>query len=148
VWQIPGLDPHSDTLVEILHVILLGFVKYFWWDVVQNQIKKNSVQCDTLISWLSSVNVAGLGISWLSGQTLVQYAGSLTGHDFQAIAQVAPFVLYDLVIPECYQAWVSLSNLIPLVWQPVIADIDIHIVSKSLFECFSTQVIQFILDCP
>lgn len=129
VWRIRGLDPHSDTPVEILHVILLGFVKYFWRDVVQNQVKKNSAQRELLITRLESVDVAGIpGVSKLAGKTLVDYAGSLTGRDFRAIAQVAPFVLYDLVPPACYHAWVSLSNLIPLIWQPIIPDIEKHLV--------------------
>jgi hypothetical protein len=127
VWRIKGFDPHSDTPVEILHVILLGFVKYFWRDVVNNQIKKNSQKRELLIARLSSVNVSGLGLSPLPGHTLVQYAGSLTGRDFRAICQVAPFVIYDLVPPECYAAWVSLSSLIPIIWQPIIPDIDHHV---------------------
>ncbi|KAG6806750.1 hypothetical protein H0H92_010138, partial [Tricholoma furcatifolium] len=127
VWRIAGLDPHSDTPVEILHVILLGFVKYFWRDAVTNQIKKNSPGADTLIARLDSFDVAGLNIPKLSGQTLVQYAGSLTGRDFRAIAQAAPFVLQGLVTPNCYTTWVALSNLIPLVWQPMIPNIDHHI---------------------
>ncbi|KAG6835924.1 hypothetical protein H0H93_013289 [Arthromyces matolae] len=127
VWRIAGLDPHSDTPVEILHVILLGFVKYFWRDVVQNQIKKNSPEQDTLITRLDCFDVSGLNMSKLSGQTLVQYAGSLTGRDFRAIAQAAPFVLQGLVSSKCYSAWVGLANLIPLVWQPLIDNIDSHV---------------------
>ena len=72
--------------------------------------------------------MTGLGCPKLSGPTLVNNAGSLTGRDFRVIAQAAPFVLYGIVSSECYGAWVALSNLIPLIWQPQIPDIDKYIV--------------------
>ncbi|KAF9494386.1 hypothetical protein BDN71DRAFT_1563932 [Pleurotus eryngii] len=127
VWRINGLDPHQDTPVEILHVILLGFVKYLWRDLVQNQLKNKSKELELLQTRISCFDVSGLGISPLAGTTLVQYSGSLTGRDFRAIAQVAPFVAYDLVSAECLATWVSLSKLIPLVWQPDIFDVNSHI---------------------
>ena len=126
--SIAGLDPHKDTLVEILHVILLGFVKYLWCDLVQNQLGNKKEKKDLLATRLSSFDVSGLGISPLAGQTLVQYSGSLTGRDFRALAQAVPFVAYDLVSKECFEAWVALSRLIPLIWQPEIQDIDTHCV--------------------
>lgn len=130
-----GLDPHQDTPVEILHVILLGFVKYLWRDLVTNQIGKNdSEKKELLATRLSSFDVSALGISPLAGHTLVQYAGSLTGRDFRAIAQAAPFVAYDLVPKDCFETWVALSKLIPLVWQPEIEDIDSHCVSKPPYH--------------
>ncbi|KAJ7443599.1 hypothetical protein B0H11DRAFT_1747920 [Mycena galericulata] len=65
-----GLDPHQDTPVEILHVILLGFVKYLWRDLVQNQLKNNAAQKTLLETRLNSFDVKGLGISPLAGHTL------------------------------------------------------------------------------
>ncbi|KAL0568669.1 hypothetical protein V5O48_013310 [Marasmius crinis-equi] len=106
VWRIRGLNPHSDTPVEILHVVLLGFVKYLWRDVIQNQIKKKDEKMKELSARLSSVNVE-----------------ALTGGDFRKLAQVAPFVLHGLVSDECYDTWVALSKLIPLIWQPEITDL-------------------------
>lgn len=114
--------------MEILHVVLLGFVKYFWRDLVQNQLKNKDEKKNLLATRLSSFDVSGLGISPLAGHTLVQYSGSLTGRDFRAIAQAAPFVAYDLVSKECLDTWVALSKLIPLIWQPEIANIESHIV--------------------
>ncbi|KAF8891533.1 hypothetical protein CPB85DRAFT_1377859 [Mucidula mucida] len=135
VWRIKGLDPHSDTPVKILHVVLLGFVKYFWCDLIQietstslyiqNQLKKDN-QKELLAAQLNSLDVSALGLSPLPGDTFVKYAGSLVGRNFCAIAQVAPYVIYDLVNDECCTTWVALSKLIPLVWQSQIGDISTY----------------------
>ncbi|KAF8204045.1 hypothetical protein BJ912DRAFT_841196 [Pholiota molesta] len=137
VWRLQGLDPHVDTPVEILHVVLLGFVKYFWRDLIANQI--NDDQKRVLVVRLDSLNVDGLGISKLGGNTLVRYANSLTGRDFRAIAQVAPFVIYDMVPSDVYDAWVSLSTLIPLIWQPLIKDISRYL------ETLTKEIKNFLL---
>ncbi|KAI5982794.1 hypothetical protein F5J12DRAFT_908172 [Pisolithus orientalis] len=96
VWHIKGLNPHADTPVEVLHTVLLGFVKYFWRDVVNIRVGKDKIKCELLEAHLSSFDTTGLGIPPLSGHTLVQYAGSLVGCDFHAIAQAAQFVLHGL----------------------------------------------------
>ncbi|KAJ7590368.1 hypothetical protein C8J56DRAFT_859767 [Mycena floridula] len=137
VWRIRDLDPHSDTPVEILHVILLGFVKYFWRDAIA---RLNAEERETLIIRLCSFSVEGLGVPALAGRTLVKYAGSLTGRDFRVIAQASPFVLYDLVPKECFAAWLALSSLIPLIWQPVIQNIDDHV-------HLITERIEHLLEC-
>ena len=123
------LDANRDTPVEILHVVLLGFIKYFWRDAVAN-IKADSKA--KLTVRISSLDTTGLCIPPLSGKTLVQYSGSLTGRDFRAIAQIGPFVLYDLLPDECYNAWLALSALVPLIWVPVINDLPVYLVSRAL----------------
>ncbi|KAK7464371.1 hypothetical protein VKT23_006538 [Stygiomarasmius scandens] len=139
VWRIKGLDPHCDTPVEVLHVVLLGFLKYMWRDVIKNQLKDNTDKKAELIARLSSIDVAGLGIDQLNGETLVNYAGSLTGSDFRKIAQVAPFVLKDFVSDDCYQTWVALSKLVPLIWQP-----EIH-VRETYLETLRSEIDNFLL---
>ncbi len=113
-------DPNSDSPVEILHVVLLGVVKYFWRDACARQ---NHEGKRILKTRLSSLDVDGLGISPLRGHTLVYYAGSLVGRDFRAIVQVAPAVLHGLIPDAAYEAWLALSRLAPLVFQPEIDDL-------------------------
>ncbi|KAJ7260975.1 hypothetical protein C8J57DRAFT_1232533 [Mycena rebaudengoi] len=116
-----------------------GFVKYFWRDAVA-RVKKTDK--DILISRLSSFNVSGLGISPLSGHTLVNYSGSLTGRDFRTIVQAAPFVLHDLLDPEYIELWTALSAVVTLVWQPHIPDIDKYTVGhlKYILVFFSKSL--------
>ncbi|KAG8695014.1 hypothetical protein FRC09_009442, partial [Ceratobasidium sp. 395] len=118
---IPDLDPNQDNPVEILHVILLGFAKYFWRDAVG---RLNPEGKETLKARICSLDVTGLGLAALRGATLVQYAGSLTGRDFRAILQIGPLVLYGLLPDHVYEAWLALSRLGPLAFQQEIDDID------------------------
>ncbi|TFK70456.1 hypothetical protein BDN72DRAFT_838978 [Pluteus cervinus] len=118
--RLDGFDPNSDTPVEILHVILLGFVKYFWRDAVSRQNQENK---ELLKARINSFNTCGLGLTKPRGSTLVQYAGSLTGRDFRLVLQLAPAVLIDLVPSEAYSAWLSLCRLAPLAFQPEISNL-------------------------
>ena len=103
---------------------------------MQNQLGNKDDKKSLLASRLSSFDVSGLGISPLAGHTLVQYSGSLTGRDFRALAQAAPFVAYDMVSKDCLETWVALSKLVPLIWQPEIKDIDVHCVRLYLISTF------------
>ncbi|TEB36454.1 hypothetical protein FA13DRAFT_1600926, partial [Coprinellus micaceus] len=139
MWRLEGLDAHQDTPVEILHVVLLGMVKYFWRDVIKHQLKDKAPAKQKLATRLSSFEPDGLGISRLRGDTLTQYAGSLVGRDFRAVVQAAPFVLKGMVSEPCYDTWVCLSKLVPLIWQPEIANIDVYLATLS------NEIKQFLL---
>ncbi|KAJ7233703.1 hypothetical protein C8J57DRAFT_1576265 [Mycena rebaudengoi] len=110
-------DASSDTPVEILHVVLLGVVKYWWCDAVSRQTSKGK---EELKARLSSIDVAGLNTPPIRGNTYVQYAGSLVGRDFRVVLQVALIVLHGLIPPAHYAGWIALSKLTPLMFQPVI----------------------------
>ncbi|KAF8490031.1 hypothetical protein JB92DRAFT_3090621 [Gautieria morchelliformis] len=130
VWRLRELDPHRDTPVEILHVILLGVVKYFWRDAIA---RTNDEQKTILKARLTCLDVRGLDpeLTRVPGHTYVQYAGSLVGRDFRAIAQVAIFALYDMLPPEILEAWAALGTLVPMVWSPCIADLDKYLLMLS-----------------
>ncbi|KAI4524760.1 hypothetical protein K525DRAFT_149713, partial [Schizophyllum commune Loenen D] len=123
--RIPDLDPNADTPVEVLHTVLLGFVKYFWRDAISRQSPEGK---ERLKQRLSSLNVTDLGLPPLRGHNLVQWAGSLTGKDFRIIVQVAPAVLYDAVIPPIYETWLALGRLVPLIFRPAIRNLESYLV--------------------
>ena len=81
----------------------------------------------------ASFDVSSWGISRPNGNTLIQYAGSLSGQDFRHIAQCAPYVIHDLLSTAKLNAWVDLSRLPPLIWQTVMQNTEHHIVNFFLF---------------
>uniref|UniRef100_D8QAN3 Uncharacterized protein n=1 Tax=Schizophyllum commune (strain H4-8 / FGSC 9210) TaxID=578458 RepID=D8QAN3_SCHCM len=138
LFKLDELDAHADTPVEVLHVVLLGIVKYFWRDIIS---RLKAPEKEILKARLSSFDTSALNIPPLSGETLVSYAGSLVGRDFRAIAQVAPFVLHDLgVHDDILRVWMALSKVVPLVWQPEIEDMTLYLPRLS-------RSIRYLLDC-
>lgn len=82
---------------------------------------------------LCSLPVDGLGISPLAGHILTKYAGSLTGRDFRIIAQLAPFVLYDMIEPNHMRTWLALAALVPIIWIQDIHNLDDYLVRILIF---------------
>jgi hypothetical protein len=84
--------------------------------------------------------VHDLGLAPLRGETLVRYAGSLTGRDFRVVVQVAPLVLPGLIPPEAYEAWLALGRLVPLIFQPAITDLEEYLVCTACLLQTRTSV--------
>ncbi|KDQ53774.1 hypothetical protein JAAARDRAFT_209796 [Jaapia argillacea MUCL 33604] len=100
-------DPNCDTPVEILHVVLLGFVKYFWRDAVSRQ---NAAGKELLKLHISSFDTLGLDSPRARGHTLL-----------------APAVLQGMIPDNHYEAWLALCRLAPIIFQPTINNLPVYL---------------------
>ncbi|TCD63363.1 hypothetical protein EIP91_005641 [Steccherinum ochraceum] len=127
-FELSEMDAKSDTPVENLHVILPGFIKYFWRDAV---FRMTNNQKAILKTRLSGLIVGDLQVSHIRGHALVQYAGSLVGRGFCVVIEVAPAVLYDVVPTEVYEARLASSRVSTLAFKPKIENIESHLAMLS-----------------
>ncbi|KAA1134479.1 hypothetical protein PGTUg99_001875 [Puccinia graminis f. sp. tritici] len=118
-FKLHAFDGVYDTPVEVLHVILLGVVKYMARDFISDLTKTEK---DQLVDRLRSFDCKGLNIDSLKPKYLIQHILSIVGRDFKVILQAAPFVFFDFMTPEKKAIWVALCCLTPLVFQTNIPD--------------------------
>ncbi|KAI6006188.1 hypothetical protein F5J12DRAFT_905722 [Pisolithus orientalis] len=104
----PGVNIHQDTPTEILHTILLG------------------------IAWLESINKDGLNSPTLGAEYICHYKGGLIGKHFKSLAQVMPYLIYDLVPQHVLDGWTVIGELIVLLWHTAIDDVDEYLVSALM----------------
>ncbi|KAF8425722.1 hypothetical protein L210DRAFT_3615052 [Boletus edulis BED1] len=126
--RIRGLDVHKDTPTEILHTILLGVVKYFWGQTAYILDKGHLLkkfQCR-----LESVEKDGLNSPTLSADYIVRYKGGLVGKHFKSLAQVMPYLIYDLVPRSVLDGWVMIGRLVVLLWHTLIEDTESYLVRR------------------
>ncbi|KAI9442571.1 hypothetical protein H4582DRAFT_2110092 [Lactarius indigo] len=98
----PGFNMHLDMPTKILHTVLLGIVKYFWAQTIWClKSRKSMAQFQTR---LASTNWRGLNALSTDTGYICQYHGSLIGKHFKGLAQVMPFLIYDLVAQDVLRA--------------------------------------------
>jgi hypothetical protein len=83
---------------EILHMILLSVVKYFWGQTVY--LIEKAKLLDIFQSRLDSIDHDTLNAPSLNPEYICRYKGGLIGKHFKSLAQVMPFIIHDLV-PDC-----------------------------------------------
>jgi hypothetical protein len=79
---------------------------------------------------LGSVNVEGLNIPPVNAKYMCQYKGSLIGKHFKSLAQLMPFLIYDLVPATVLDAWSTIGSLIVLLWHTKIDNMETYLVSE------------------
>jgi hypothetical protein len=125
----------QDSLVEILHTILLGIIKY-WWRHTIDKIKTNPKKKQTLARLLSGLSTDGLGFSRLPGTDMVKRAGSLYGTDFRKIAQLMPFVVKNFSDEDEFRSWQAASHMAALAFRTSITDLPVYLVCRIYDLCW------------
>ncbi|KAG1800250.1 uncharacterized protein HD556DRAFT_1230638 [Suillus plorans] len=64
----------------------------------------------------------------LNADYICHYKGSLIGKHFKSLAQVMPFLIYDLVLSIVLNAWTMIGELVILVWHMMIVDTEAYLV--------------------
>ncbi|KIN97722.1 hypothetical protein M404DRAFT_32062 [Pisolithus tinctorius Marx 270] len=121
---------HLDMPMEILHMILLGVMKYFWGQTVFLLKKANLVS--TFQSRLDAIDQDRLNVPSLNVEYICCYKGGLIGKHFKSLAQVMPFVIHDLVLQRVMDGWTSIGELVVLLWHTKIDNTDEYLVKHIL----------------
>ncbi|KAJ7937476.1 hypothetical protein B0H13DRAFT_1852447 [Mycena leptocephala] len=137
--DLPFFDPSQDTLVEILHTVLLGHAKYTWYELHHNW---TAVQQDLFTIRLQGTNLDGLRVPPIRAAYMMQYRNGLIGKHFKTLMQTMIFHIHDLVTPDQFALVRALGELGPILWMPVI-DImeeylaDLQILIDNILDAFA-----------
>jgi hypothetical protein len=127
--HIAGVNIHLDTLTEILHTILLGVVKYFWgqtvWILDKSKVSALFQAC------LNSINTDGLHVPSLNAEYICHYKGSLIGKHFKSLAQIIPYLIYDLLPQTIVNSWTKIGELVMLLWHTKIINLEKYLADLS-----------------
>ncbi|KAN0085722.1 hypothetical protein V8E55_006856 [Tylopilus felleus] len=124
-----GINIHLNTPTEILHTVLLGVVKYFWGQTIFFIEKAKLL--DVFHSRLNSIEHDVLNAPSLNTNYMCSYKGSLIGKHFKSLAQVMPFVIYDLVPQNVMDGWTTMGELVILLWHTEIPDLEVYLAKLS-----------------
>ncbi|OAV93399.1 hypothetical protein PTTG_09817, partial [Puccinia triticina 1-1 BBBD Race 1] len=138
--ELEGFDGSRHTPVEILHLFLLGVVKYVFCDFMDHLKPDEKVD---LIGLWRSFNTNSLNIPSLKPVGMVKYSSSLVGKDFRVIVQAAPFIFFQFMEEPTRNIWHALCHLAPLVFQTHIKNMEEYLIElKIRIDIFLYHIIQ------
>ncbi|CAH7665938.1 hypothetical protein PPACK8108_LOCUS236 [Phakopsora pachyrhizi] len=129
-YELKGFDGHKDTPVEVLHVILLGIVKYLYCDLISGLTVDKK---EELVAQFQSFEISNLNIPSIKAKYLVQHYSSLVGKDFKIIIQAAPFVFFTIIEESRQKIWISLCHLCSLIFQTHISCLENYVANPNSF---------------
>lgn len=106
---------------------MLGVVKYFWAQTVF--LIEKAKLLDVFHNRLDSIERDALNAPSLNANYMCSYKGSLIGKHFKSLAQVMPFVIYDLVPQDVVHGWTTIGELVVLLWHTEITNLEVYLVS-------------------
>ncbi|KAA1067642.1 hypothetical protein PGT21_012428 [Puccinia graminis f. sp. tritici] len=121
-FEAPGFDGCRDTPVEILHVFLLGVVKYLVRDFMRRLSAKDKLNVKARYQ---TFNIDALNIPSIQASYLTNHYSNFIGKDFRIVVQAAPFVLFEYMDDAERTLWTALCQLAPLVFQTHIEDMAV-----------------------
>ncbi|EFP87206.2 uncharacterized protein PGTG_12790 [Puccinia graminis f. sp. tritici CRL 75-36-700-3] len=139
-FQLKGFDGCADTPVEVLHVFLLGIVKYMLRSFMKSL---TAGVLPEVMARYESFDTKGLNVPSLRPYYLTKHYSNLIGKDFKVALQAAPFVLFEYMLEDKRLVWSALCQLAPLVFQTHIADMDVYQISlRQLVRVFIYHLIK------
>ncbi|KAL0575646.1 hypothetical protein V5O48_006331 [Marasmius crinis-equi] len=72
-----------------------------------------------------------MNIPKLSAEYVCAYKGSLIGKHFKSLAQLMPFLIYDIVPRKVVDAWTIIGELVVLIWHTEIDDLETYLSKLS-----------------
>ncbi|KAG2089052.1 uncharacterized protein F5147DRAFT_748387 [Suillus discolor] len=104
----------DDAINPLLRMhVLLGIVKYFWGQTVF--LLEKSKLLHLFQNRLETVNKDALNSPCLNADYICHYKGSLISKHFKSLAQVMPFLIYNLVPLMVLDGWTVMGELVVLV---------------------------------
>lgn len=87
-----------DTPVEVLHTVLLGFIKYFLRHCValMGKARFEDNMSKKIVAALIDCLDQTCFYRKITGKSIIKYVGSLVGRDFRDIPAVAPFIFRNV----------------------------------------------------
>ncbi|KAH9819564.1 hypothetical protein DFH28DRAFT_1145465 [Melampsora americana] len=141
---VKSFNGHLDTPVEILHVVLLGIVKYLFRDEMKmiGSMKTGTEKYAELSACWRSFNTKGLKIPPIQPNTLIQFSNSLIGKEFRVVLQTVPFVFFKYISPAKRHIWISLCLLTSYIFQTEISNMATYLTElRSRIDIFLINLI-------